>query len=63
MPKEQIDLAGRFLRAVALIALVLALAQAISVYAIGRIEDASMRFTLKRVEHLTIFGESQVCLA
>ncbi len=54
LPKEQIDLAGRFLRAVALIALVLALAQAISVYAIGRIEDASMRFTLKRVEHLLV---------
>ena len=50
--KEHIDLAGRLLRAVALIALVLALVQAISVYAIGRIEDASMRFTLKRIEHL-----------
>jgi small-conductance mechanosensitive channel len=48
LPKEHIDLAGRLLRAVALIALV----QAISVYAIGRIEDASMRFTLKRIEHL-----------
>jgi uncharacterized membrane protein YhaH (DUF805 family) len=54
LPKEQIDLAGRFLRAVALIALVLALAQAISVYAIGRIEDASMRFTLNRIEHLLV---------
>jgi small-conductance mechanosensitive channel len=52
LPKEHIDLAGRLLRAVALIALVLALVQAISVYAIGRIEDASMRFTLKRIEHL-----------
>ena len=54
LPKEQIDLAGRFLRAVALIALLLALTQAISVYAIGRIEDASMRFTLKRIEHLLV---------
>jgi len=54
LPKQQIDLAGRVLRAVALIALVLALAQAISVYALGRIEDASMRFTLKRIEHLLV---------
>ena len=28
--------------------------QAISIYAIGRIEDATTRFTLKRVEHLVV---------
>jgi small-conductance mechanosensitive channel len=54
LPRQQLDLAGRFLRAVALIVLVLAIAKAISVYAIGRIEDPSMRFTLKRVEHLVV---------
>jgi small-conductance mechanosensitive channel len=54
LPKEYFNLAGRFLRAVALIVLVLAIAKAIFVYAIGRIEDASMRFTLKRIEHLIV---------
>jgi small-conductance mechanosensitive channel len=54
LPKGQLDLAGRFLRALALIVLILAIAKAISVYAIGRIEDASLRFTLKRIEHLIV---------
>jgi small-conductance mechanosensitive channel len=54
LSKEHLDLAARFLRAVALIVLVLAIAKAISVYAIGRIEDASMRFTLKRIDHLIV---------
>jgi small-conductance mechanosensitive channel len=54
LPKEHLDLASRLLRAVVLIVLVLAIAKAISVYAIGRIEDASMRFTLKRIEHLIV---------
>jgi small-conductance mechanosensitive channel len=54
LPKAHFDLAARFLRAVALIALVLAIAKAVSVYAIGRIEDASMQFTLKRIEHLIV---------
>jgi small-conductance mechanosensitive channel len=48
----QIDLARRAVRGAALIVLVLGLAKAISVYVIGRIEDASTRFTLKRIEHL-----------
>jgi small-conductance mechanosensitive channel len=54
LSKEHLDLAARVLRAVALIVLVLAIAKAISVYAIGRIEDASMRFTLKRIDHLIV---------
>jgi small-conductance mechanosensitive channel len=33
---------------------VLAIAKGISVYLIGRIEDASTRFTLKRIEHLIV---------
>src|SRR6266403_2003299 len=54
LPKEPLDIIGRVLRAVALIVIVLAVAQAISIYAIGRIEDATTRFTLKRIEHLVI---------
>src|SRR5438552_71684 len=54
LPKEQLDIIGRALRAVALIVIVVAVAQAISIYAIGRIEDATTRFTLKRVEHLVV---------
>ena len=54
LPKEQLDIIGLVLRAVALIVIVVAVAQAISIYAIGRIEDATTRFTLKRVEHLVV---------
>ena len=54
LPKEHLDIIGRVLRAVALIVIVLAVAQAISIYAIGRIEDATTRFTLKRIEHLVV---------
>jgi small-conductance mechanosensitive channel len=44
----------RILRGTALIVVVLAIARAISVYAIGRIEDSSTRFTLQRVMHLVV---------
>src|SRR5438477_3233258 len=54
LPKEQLDIIGLVLRAVALIVIVVAVAQAISIYAIGRIEDATTRFTLKHVEHLVV---------
>jgi small-conductance mechanosensitive channel len=54
LSKEHLDIIGRVLRAVALIVIVLAVAQAISIYAIGRIEDATTRFTLKRIEHLLV---------
>jgi len=54
LPKEHLDIIGRVLRAVALTVIVLAVAQAISIYAIGRIEDATTRFTLKRIEHLVV---------
>ena len=54
LSKEHLDIIGRVLRAVALIVIVLAVAQAISIYAIGRIEDATTRFTLKRIEHLVV---------
>src|SRR5712691_11984373 len=42
----QVDLAHRIIRGVALVVLVLAIAKAISVYALRRIDDASTRFTL-----------------
>jgi small-conductance mechanosensitive channel len=54
LPKEHLDIIGRVLRALALIVIVVAVAQAISIYAIGRIEDATTRFTLKRIEHLVV---------
>src|SRR6266487_5870339 len=49
---SHLDLARRVLRGAALVVIVLAIAKAISVYALGRIEDAAIRFTLQRVEHL-----------
>jgi small-conductance mechanosensitive channel len=51
---QYVDLARRALRGFALIVFVLAIAKAISVYAIGRIEDTSTRFTLKRILHLIV---------
>ena len=54
LPYAGIGIAQRILRGVALITVVLAVARAISVYAIGGIEDAATRFTLQRVERLTV---------
>ena len=54
VPEAGIRIAQRILRGVALITVVLAVARAISFYAIGRIEDASTRFTLQRVERLAV---------
>src|SRR5438067_12347729 len=51
---SQLDLAHRILRGAPVIVIVLAIAKAISVYALGRIEDAPVRFTLRRVEHLLV---------
>jgi small-conductance mechanosensitive channel len=45
-------LSRRLLRGASFIILVLAVAQALSVYTIGRVQDASTRFTLKRILHL-----------
>ena len=49
-----VDVARRVLRGAMLIVLVLGLARAVSVYALGSIEDASTRFTLQRVLHLVV---------
>jgi small-conductance mechanosensitive channel len=47
--QTQIDLAHRLTRGAALIIIVLAVAKAVRVYAIGRIDDTATRFTLRRV--------------
>jgi small-conductance mechanosensitive channel len=49
-----VDLARHVLRGAMLIVILLAMAKATSVYVLGRIEDASTRFTLKRIEHLIV---------
>ena len=54
LPDAGIGVTQRILRGVALITVVLVVARAISFYAIGRIEDASTRFTLQRVERLAV---------
>jgi small-conductance mechanosensitive channel len=50
--QTEVDLTRRFLRGAALIIIVLAIAKAVTVYAIGRIEDAATRFTLRRIQYL-----------
>lgn len=52
--QAHVDLTRRILRGVALIVIVLAIAKVVSVYVLGRIENAATRFTLKRVEHLIV---------
>src|SRR6266700_1311706 len=54
LPQPTVDVARRILRGMALVVVVLAIAKAASVYALGRIEDASTRFTLQRVLHLLV---------
>jgi len=54
LPQSTVGLVARILRGTALIVIVLAIARAISVYALGRVEDPSIRFTLQRVLHLVV---------
>ena len=54
LPDAGIGVTQRILRGVALITVVLTVARAISFYVIGRIEDASTRFTLKRIARLAV---------
>jgi hypothetical protein len=54
LPEAGIGIAQRILRGAVLITIVLAIARAISVYGIARIEDASTRFTLQRIAHLAV---------
>jgi small-conductance mechanosensitive channel len=54
LPQPTVDVLRRILRGAALIVVVLAIAKATSVYALGRVEDASTRFTLQRVVQLIV---------
>lgn len=54
VPQKTVELARRFLRGAVFVTIVLAIAKAVSIYAIGRVEDAAARFTLRRVEHLVV---------
>jgi small-conductance mechanosensitive channel len=54
LPGPHLDLLGRAVRATVFIVVVLAIAKAVSVYAIGRISDASTGFTLRRILHLVV---------
>src|SRR6267143_3532993 len=54
LPQPNIDLTRRILRGVVLIVVLLAIAKTISVYGLGKIEDASTRFTLRRVQRLIV---------
>lgn len=54
LPESALGLVQRILRGAALITIVMAVARAISVYGIARLEDAATRFTLERVERLTV---------
>lgn len=49
LDQAQIDLAQRLIRGAVLIIIVLAVAKSVRVYAIGRIDDTSTRFTLRRI--------------
>jgi small-conductance mechanosensitive channel len=52
LPQRYVDILHRVLRAVILIVVALAAGKAISVYLLGRIEDAATRFTLQRIVRL-----------
>jgi small-conductance mechanosensitive channel len=54
LPDAAGGIAQRILRGAALITIVLAIARALSVYGLARIEDASTRFTLQRIAHLVV---------
>ncbi|HKP02376.1 MAG TPA: mechanosensitive ion channel family protein [Chthoniobacterales bacterium] len=54
LPQPHLDLIARAVRATVFIVIVLAIAKAVSVYAIGRVEDASTTFTLRRILHLIV---------
>jgi small-conductance mechanosensitive channel len=54
LSQGQIELAYRLIRGAALIIIVLAVAKAVRVYAIGRIDDSATRFTLRRILLLVV---------
>ena len=54
LPPPHVELIQRVIRGGVMIVIVLALAKAVTVYGIGRIESSSTRFTLRRIEHLIV---------
>ncbi len=54
LPAPQLALLQRAVRGAAMVITVLALAKALSVYAIGRVNDAATRFTLRRIQRLIV---------
>src|SRR5882762_210968 len=54
LPQVHLDLLQRATRATVFIVVVLAIAKAVSVYAIGRVSDAATTFTLRRILHLVV---------
>src|SRR5437588_8709353 len=54
LPQSNVDLARRILRGSILIVVMLAIVKTISVYGLGKIADASTRFTLRRVQRLIV---------
>lgn len=54
VPESAFGFAQRILRGAVLITIVLAIARAISVYGIARIEEPSTRFTLQRIANLVV---------
>src|SRR5205807_6974720 len=47
--QSEVDLSHRLIRGASLIIIVLGIAKAVRVYAIGRIDDTATRFTLRRI--------------
>ncbi|HEX3420413.1 MAG TPA: mechanosensitive ion channel family protein [Candidatus Udaeobacter sp.] len=54
LTSTEVVVAQRILRGVVLIAIVLCIARAISIYGIARVQDAATRFTLERIERLIL---------
>jgi small-conductance mechanosensitive channel len=54
LPQATVGIVERIVRGTALTVIVLAAARAISVYGLGSIEDAAVRFTLQRILHLIV---------
>jgi small-conductance mechanosensitive channel len=54
LAQAQIDLSHRLIRGAAMIIIVLAMAKAVRVYAIGRLDDTAVRFTLRRILLLVV---------
>jgi small-conductance mechanosensitive channel len=54
LPPSQLALAHRLLRSFALIVAIIAVAKALKVYGLGRLQDAPTRFTLERIENLLV---------